>query len=270
MSSKNKQTKILQFDNYDGRVYEELHQFNTAKKLLSQNRHHIEHLGHVIVKHGFHDKFGVCLLHKHFDLFKDERLVRTIKAQAKTVFIGPSNRSRDVVPYLWKTQLASKKTWSLSPLEYVVKGEGRDSTNIDFQKYSEFLSEFSEHLSELRLHNIFGIATMNILSIPCKEDELRVETTDSDKRLLTVKIESRGSVELEELTETFWTFLPNDIIEINGVLKCIGTHCKFHCKSHCVAHCQSHCTKHPPPKLGNRDVLINPGLKSLKTNKTRV
>jgi hypothetical protein len=258
MATKTKQTHSFDFNGYDRRAYEELYQFHNAKKLLSLNRHNIEHLGHLIVKHNVHEQFGVCLLHKHFDLFNDERLVRAINLREKTVTITPSNRKEGVVPYLWKTGFGPSGVWYLNPLEFVVEGQGRHSTKIDFQKYADFLHEFSQHLAELRLSNVFGLATMNILSIPCNEDELRVETTDSDKRLLTVRVESRGSLDIEELTETFWTFLPNDIIEINGVLKCTGSHCKFHCRSHCVAHCQSHCTKHPPPNLGDREVLINP------------
>jgi hypothetical protein len=42
----------------------------------------------VLKKYGFLDRFGVCLLHKHFDVFSDERLVERCDHSARTLEIS--------------------------------------------------------------------------------------------------------------------------------------------------------------------------------------
>jgi hypothetical protein len=105
--------------------------------------------------------------------------------------------------------------------------------------------------------DLFGIATLNIFRIPIAHDDLLVETTDTTQRKLTVRAEPRAGQPLEELTDTLWTFTPEDEKLLGRVSGhgatarepdtiCKGMHCNGHCKAHCIAHCQSHCKHHTP------------------------
>jgi hypothetical protein len=83
--------------------------------------------------------------------------------------------------------------------------------------------------------------------ISLADDELM--TTDSERRILTIRPMHRSDLQIHELTETFWTFTPGPMVDIGGVIKCTGEHCTQHCKSHCKNHCFQHCIDHPgPPK----------------------
>jgi hypothetical protein len=47
----------------------------------------------VLVKYGYLDRFGVCLLHRHFDVFSDEKLVESCNHSARVLSITPVSDS---------------------------------------------------------------------------------------------------------------------------------------------------------------------------------
>lgn len=46
----------------------------------------------VLAKHGALHRFGVTLLHKHFDVFEGERLIESCDAATRTLTIQPVNK----------------------------------------------------------------------------------------------------------------------------------------------------------------------------------
>jgi hypothetical protein len=225
---------------YNPDVFDRLNLFRTAKTLLSRHKGSIGDLGGVIIDHQLHHIFGVSLLHKHFDLHPDEILVRNIDIARRTAHSGPVSRHAEAVPYLWKALRDSGGRLRFAPLEFV---RSRDvlSYEVDLTQHASFLTAISRALADRDLLDVFGISTTNIRNIPLRPDELMVETTDSEKRKLTITPASRADVKIDELTETFWTFTPGPLVDIGTVLKCTGEHCTGHCKSHCKNHCQGHC-----------------------------
>jgi hypothetical protein len=250
------QEEQVSVESYDPRIFDRLSLFRTAKTLLSRNKRYIKILGDVIVTHGLHNRVGVSLLHKHFDLDQDEIVVRTIDAPRRVAHARPTLQHTDAMPYLWKTFRDPSGQLRFAPLEFVC-GDAQESQVVDLTQYPSFLTGITHALAEHDLLDMFGIATTNIMKIPLGHDELMVETTDSESRTLTITPMHRSDLQINELTETFWTFTPGRLLE--GAVKCSGTHCSGHCKSHCSGHCVMHCKDHK--------VVVSPGRRRKKSSR---
>ena len=140
-----------------------------------------------------------------------------------------------------------------APLEFVRRRDVGELHVVDLTQHASFLTAIARVLAERDLLDLFGISTTNIRKISLRPDELMVETTDSERRKLTITPVHRSDLKVDELTETFWTFTPGPLVDIGGVLKCTGEHCTGHCNSHCINHCVGHCVHcaghciHPDP-----------------------
>ncbi len=66
----------------------------------------LSELREVILKHGYADRFGVALLHKHFDLAEDEVLMETTDVEARVSTLHVERLSSQgpgrVLETLWK------------------------------------------------------------------------------------------------------------------------------------------------------------------------
>ena len=257
ISEVNSAQSQLAVDGYDPGVFAGLPKFHEAKTLLKERYNHIGHIGHPFVKHQVQDSFGLNLLHKHFDMSNDELLYRSFNDTETVATMQPMSvmLAEDAVPYLWRATRAGG-TWRFVPLEFVRRSDVVRGTPTNLDGQQEFLSDFADRLAEFGVVDLFGLATLNIFRIPIGHDDLLVETTDTVQRKLTVRAEPRADQPPEELTETLWTFTPDDEELLGGGpghvaaarepdMICKGMHCNGHCKAHCIAHCQGHC-KHPP------------------------
>lgn len=58
----------------------------------------------VLARHGKAGRFGVSLLHRHFDLAEDERLVEVIDAESRTLTSRPVKAGElpEGVPSMWQ------------------------------------------------------------------------------------------------------------------------------------------------------------------------
>jgi hypothetical protein len=229
---------------YHPDVFDRLNLFRTAKALLSRNKAYITNLGDVFVNHQMHNIFGVSLLHKHFDLHYDEILVRTIDVRRRVAYSRPASRHTEAVPYLWRALRGPDGRLRFAPLEFVRSADVRGFHVVDLTQHASFLTAVAGALAERDLLDVFGISTMNIRKISLGPDELMVETTDSEKRRLTITPVHRSEIATTEVTETFWTFSPGVLVDIGGILKCTWEHCTGHCQSHCISHCSGHCAQH--------------------------
>src|SRR5262245_28754326 len=106
-------------ERYDALAFTSLNLFRTAKARLAQSRFVIRQLGDVFVKHNLHQRFGLSLLHKHFELFPDELLVRTLSVGKRVAHMFPQGRRVRAQPYLWRAMSGPSGGWRFYPLEYV-------------------------------------------------------------------------------------------------------------------------------------------------------
>jgi hypothetical protein len=229
----------------------------------------------VIVRNKLHDRFGISLLHKHFDLFDNEILLRRIDIKRNCAYMEPTRCSGGAIPYLWKPVRNPQGQWSFFPLEYLQPLEKASVPKSSLTGLSPFLVEMADTLEALHVLDLFSIVEANLTKIRLRPDEILVETTDSEKRRLDLKPVHSTDVSSDELTETFWMFSP--IEDSNGEPSegstqttekptegptevtekptegptdgkalgvCSGQHCLGHCKSHCKSHCKGHCLDH--------------------------
>jgi hypothetical protein len=63
----------------------------------------------VLEKYNYEDRFGICLLHKHFDVFSDERLVESCDFSNRILTIEPVN-----VESIASTDNLIETSWNLS------------------------------------------------------------------------------------------------------------------------------------------------------------
>jgi hypothetical protein len=164
---------------------------------------------------------------------------------------------------MWKITRGPLGSWEGSPLEFARVTPDAAYKKANFRQ--AFLDDIAETLAALDLVDLFGIAINTAGSIAKESDQILLETTDSEKRLLTIKPEDQTRVDFAELTETLWIFSPKDQYdrpeeadsgdeapEVAPLKKCTGQHCvghcKFHCKEHCVAHCKDHKVEPVPPE----------------------
>lgn len=195
---------------YHPGIYDRLNTFVSARERLWENYRHIAMLGEVFLHHQVHPHYGLRLLHKHFDLFGDEHLVRTHEARHGVTFVSPAPRRMYAVPCLWRAQRGPRGQWLYYPIEFTAYSEFAERRADEFEKLGPFLVDIAEHLESLDLLDVFGIATGSVLAPPCQADQILVETTDNRRRLLSVQAETRADVRVENFTETFWTFYPGD------------------------------------------------------------
>ena len=232
---------------YSPGVFDQLNQFHVARKLLAERMDRMLCVGNVFVRHSVHERFGLSLLHKHFDLSDDEIILRKVNVKRRIVSMFPRKGQRNAVAYLWKVSASKRNHWEFFPLEFLGPEADENASSGPTEELAPFLCEVAEALADLDLLDVFGIATTDIRGIPITENELMIETTDPVKRLLTVKPYLHSDVKMEGLTETFWTFTPGENSDdLEAALACTGTHCHNHCRSHCRGHCVRHCVDHNP------------------------
>lgn len=60
--------------------------------LTAEDRYCLHEIRDVLSRHGCLDKFGVNLIHKHFDIAPDEILIETIDVENRTLTVQPMRR----------------------------------------------------------------------------------------------------------------------------------------------------------------------------------
>jgi len=223
------------FSEYNAKVFELLPDFRTAKHSLHMNKECLKELGMVICRHGLQEHVGVSLLHRHFYLSPDERLVKDFIGNE--AYIKPSKQNNiEVVPYLWQfDQGQNLEDASYNPLEFVIISSRTNRAKTDAETVCNakaFLLEMSNKIHELSLEHIFGITTLyGTNEITLNDNEILLETTDHINRLLKLSPTSKSDFTITKDTETAWQF--SSVLERDTLLNC--TSC-----------CTNHCTNHPP------------------------
>lgn len=214
---------------YSSQVFDSLNDFETAKLELFEAEKILPQIGNLICEYNLYEKFGVCLLHKHFNLSANEILVEVVgknKSDSQPVFYD--NQS-NLMPHTWKVHKLTDGSLTLYPLEFV------DSSNNNFNSVItvsdlEFFRHIASKLSKLKMTETFGITMLHRDDISIAEDEILVESSNNIERLLTVVPVKKGEIDLLTVTKTTWKFSPG--ANNKSISLCIG-HCIKCCKGHC-------------------------------------
>ncbi len=196
---------------YDPKIYQQLHDFEVAKQYLEQHQDKVNTLGDLICQYEMQEKVGISLLHKHFPLQPDERLIKTFTDNRFSLTAKPAEYLHNLTPDLWKvSQTEETGEWRYYPLEFIaVKDEVTKIQTVaeDVMNNHNFLSAMAIKLGELELTNIFGLALLYDFSHHLEEGEIMMETTEYETRsnhCSPMSIKDLGS---EMKTPTLWKFM---------------------------------------------------------------
>lgn len=190
---------------YSPAEFEKLRTIRDAKALLATSREEIVTVGNLICRYGLHELVGVNLLHRHFPLRSDERLLR--RYSINSAEMRPATVTTDIVPYAWKLR-QSNGAYSLVPLEFIEprSGDGSIEAVAHVLTHSrEFLFAVGSVLSDLNLLDAFGLVILNSGAIRVEHGEILLERTDHSKRIVTLRPCSIAAVG-GDITETTWGF----------------------------------------------------------------
>ncbi|MHA6795533.1 hypothetical protein ACVGVM_18745 [Pseudonocardia bannensis] len=226
---------------YDVGVFQRLNNFQIAKGHLDGDRDYVTELGDVICHHGMHEVVGVTLLHKHFEIADDELVVREFVDNVSYMKPWNVDTLPRLLPYLWKAEVTDERA-DYFPLEFCAyPPEIRPEAERDLQRLrgsSAFLAAFAAKLDELGLREVFGLAHLRSRDgLVLAEGETLLETTDEERRILTLRPARAAEVEGLDTTQTLWIYRPamsRTGAAINGA--CCGAHCAGHCRAHCTGH----------------------------------
>ena len=192
--------------NYDYRAFEGLRDIEAAKQFVPFNAEKIGLLGDVICRHGFADTVGVSLLHRHFSLGHNERLVTRFsidgwKAEPKVL------DAEKVRPFNWKLERDNiSDEWYLVPLEFFevdpqVANEASQSDEV--MNSHEFLSDIAKRIRELEVEDIFGISLL--MDRRATAHHIYFERNDSKNRTMIANLVPESEIASPEGV-TLWNF----------------------------------------------------------------
>ena len=212
-------------NSYSADVFSRLSGFRDAEKLAEEKNEAIDKLGEVIVRHGMEDIVGICLLHKHFDLSNEEKLIRHVLKNK--ILISPKVHI-EAIPYMW-----TFVEGEIFPVEFLEESSITSSFKLKVESLyqgSEFLLNFNKKLVELGVDNLFGLSLIPHSLFSFEENEELIETEDFTSRELLISVIKKDELKKIESTKTLWAFSK----------KKEGLDCTVHCVVHCM-HCAVHC-----------------------------
>ncbi|KGP78118.1 MULTISPECIES: hypothetical protein [Paenibacillus] len=207
--------------NYSSLVFANLHEFEIAKKKVTKNEKHLDQLGGLIKKYKLENLVGITLLHKHFNLYEGEKLVR--KYSASEFKIGPfTTDDTNIIPYAFAySKTAIDSELELYPIEFIVAdGEAELYKNHykELLNQEEFIVEFKNYLQLNEINEVFGLAFLPYHLIKLKPGEILLERDDKtelesdDKkeiRWLSIKAIKESEMIGNNRSKTYWDLMHN-------------------------------------------------------------
>ena len=181
------------------------------------------------------------LLHKHFEISDDELVVREFIDNVSYMKPWQVESLPRLLPYLWKVEIDDGRA-GYYPLEFVeYPAEIRPEAERDLQRLhasSAFLTAFANKLDGLGLRGIFGLAHLRSRDgLVIGDGETLLETTDEERRILTLRPAHASEVEGLDTTQTLWIYRPA-MSRVGASIT--GAVCGVHCAGHCFVHCTAH------------------------------
>lgn len=234
-------TLDAEFREYDAGIFQRLNEFRVARDCLESSRESLADLGDLICLYGLHKRIGVSLLHKHFDISDSELVVREFDHNVSYIKPWEIGRPNSPVPYLWKAEIRGSRALYY-PLEFCdypedLKGEALHELE-NLHGSATFLSAFASKLADLGLIDVFGFVSLRSRDgLTIELDETLLETTDEERKILTLRPAQISEIEGLATTQTLWMYRPASS-RVGAVIA--GTGCAVHCAAHCLAHDTGH------------------------------
>ena len=171
----------------------------------------------------------------------DEKLVEQVKGNQS--FATPIRRSekKDAIPYMWKAHvqpISSEEDCVFYPLEFLDYSSAGVSESV--VQNTDFMMDISQALLNMGLSDLFGVSLLHRSYVTLAENEAVLETSnDKHRRLNFAAISRNNLLEMQDTTQTLWSF------KLASDGSCGGHSCSGHtdCSGHCI-HCSNHCGNH--------------------------
>ncbi len=177
-------------------------------------------LREVLSKHGKIDRLGVALLHSHFVLAEDELLLELSNNQDRILTLQPilHSEAEHAVGTIWKLGDGDFNIATVMPIQW---GDIRDVADVEPLGHgdADCLVELREVLSKHGKIDRLGVALLHSHFV-LAEDELLVETSDSEARTLILQPVKRSDV--GDTVGTVWKLTDGDFLAM--------AHCHRYCK----------------------------------------
>lgn len=148
---------------FNSAIYNRLTEVDDVKKNSNYNREILSHFGKVIFKYGYEKTMGISLIHRHFNLNKNEKMVSKITKHNFSWITTPSEiEESNLIPVNW--QFSNKNNiCGFYPTEFLLNSTEYSVENLLFQKISKdtnFLAEIAELLVKFKVTEIFGLSML--------------------------------------------------------------------------------------------------------------
>jgi len=215
---------------YNPAIYNSLMDVEDANKSMSVDKDdRLVRMRALMAKHNVSGIAAVQLLHRHFDLDSDERLAERVSYDPAQVISEAVDKSCELLPHMWKVSkenVDGKNTLIWRPCEWIRMDivEKKDKTKTaqlqrarlstvqaqfdKLSKSSEFLNQYAQLLVDEKLTEFCGLSLVTPDSLPFHEDYLPVESIDFKGRVLVVERKPRKKIDMKDVIETSWEFLP--------------------------------------------------------------
>lgn len=200
---------MLAIDKYSPLVYANLPDFFQAREMLKYCSEAIATLGSIISRHRFQDYFGVSLLHKHFNLYNDEALFRTVAENH--IHIAPMRRDCcEGAPFIWA--YAKENTFApykLYPIEFIDKRCAPtwiEAANNELRRNSAFVEDYFRVLQDIGLANYLGLGLIPNRLFKMSPNHTLAESDNHKTRHLVLEIVPSDSLRQKDSTQTLWVF----------------------------------------------------------------
>lgn len=185
---------------YEHEAYASLPTFDEVSDLPSSILDKTQRGGEVIVRFGCQQLVALSLLHKHFDLAPDERLVRswddTRNAHAVPIRAEEAERA-GALPWLWRyTKGSAGMGWY--PLEYVEPSPLAVGMHQLIGQSHSLLEELAAALVEHQIDQVFGVCGLYAdHGFDIDPTERTVENSWESPRRLELHVESKSEPVLD-------------------------------------------------------------------------
>jgi len=163
------------------------------------------------------DKFGLFLVHKHFEIAEDEEMVEFVDFEKATIVVRPAHRSglemSEMVPTNWIFEPGVSEV----QVKVAQWGFAQDLPKAEREpfsdRYAQCFREIRDHLAVAGSLERFGMFLVrNQFEFEMEENQL--ECTDHDHRTLTLTRQIRMS-DRDNAIPTNWIFTPDEEIAVN-------------------------------------------------------
>jgi hypothetical protein len=258
-----KNNQIISFEQYSVSSFNQVPDYWDIKEQSSWLESNSSVFGELICRHGLQDVFGIGLLHRHFELHSNERLIRNYTSSTYSIAIGRTCQEAAVAPYLWKINVSDDSSVSYLPLEFC------DLSNLPHieklahahwahaTRKASFFHEFAILLRDYEaLDRVTLVALFQRDAFNLRPGQTLSEETHERNRIITLEVRDDVSQLMSDSVKTSWWFSPSSKTLNNAT-------CASHCYSHYPDGGESTLT--PSSVLNNHGSLYSDGFESPKT-----